>query len=155
MAGQVTGPTAPTQATGAVGSGTGPMREHARETMDAARDEAGELAGRAARRGKSLLAHQKDVAADRIESVAHALHGSVRTLHDEDAETTGHYVDLAAQRRAPHTVPADRWRDGDAYGDLRSGRPATATGADSAAATRAGPAGAGGSTDTQGGTHVR
>lgn len=92
MAGERTD--APGATPGTPGEG---LRDAARETIDTVKQEASGLAGRATEQGRSLLSRQKDAAAEHLDAVARALHGSARGLEREEP-AAGRYVGYAADR---------------------------------------------------------
>jgi hypothetical protein len=95
MAGLDTGPAG---SSGTTGGGPGDARVEAGRTIDSVKEQAGELAGRAADKGKSILSRQKESAASQLDSVAHALHGTARRLEDDHQDQAGRFVGFAADR---------------------------------------------------------
>jgi hypothetical protein len=70
----------------------------ARETLDAARQQAGELANEAKAEGKAALSRQKDSAAQQLDGVADSLHATAQQLKQHDQAQAGQFVDYAAER---------------------------------------------------------
>jgi len=87
-----------TQDTGTAGGGPGGLPDAARQAIDALREEAGDLAGRATGHGRSMLARRKKSAARQVDSIADALHGTARELEGGEHAMAGRLVDDAADR---------------------------------------------------------
>ncbi len=80
-------------------SGTSPASGPGMEgTLNRAKDQAAELAGRAKEQGKSIAARQKDAAAAQLDSVASAVRDTARRLEGDRPGGTGRYVSMAAER---------------------------------------------------------